>query len=108
MYSNKMCGKLSSSSLHEKVAVWLGCIPTRFLIDISAECLAKLIGRYSGFLIDISAECLAKLIGRYSGFLIDISAECLAKRIGRYSGFLIDITLPSYRILIDCLIFFYC
>jgi hypothetical protein len=39
-----MCGKLSSSSLHEKVAAWLGCIATRLLIDISAECLSKLIG----------------------------------------------------------------
>jgi hypothetical protein len=44
-YSNKMCGQLSSGSLHEKVTAWLACMPTRLLIDLSAECLAKLIGK---------------------------------------------------------------
>jgi hypothetical protein len=44
-YSNKMCGQLISGILHEKVTAWLACMPTRLLIDLSAECLAKLIGK---------------------------------------------------------------
>jgi len=44
-WSTKICGKQNQNSsqlLHEKMSAWLGCSATRALLDLAADCLAKL------------------------------------------------------------------
>jgi len=44
-WSSKVCGKQgggSSQLLHEKMSAWLGCNAARVLLDLAADCLAKL------------------------------------------------------------------
>jgi len=44
-WSSKVCGKQGSSSsqlLHEKMSAWLSCNAARVLLDLAADCLAKL------------------------------------------------------------------
>jgi len=45
----------SAGTLHETVSAWLGCAASRFLIEISAECLAKQID-------DDSEGCISALL----------------------------------------------
>jgi len=57
-YSGKICGKQSASgmgSLNEKVSSWLGCLAARTLLDLAAECLAKLMH-------DDTESCVAALL----------------------------------------------
>ena len=39
-WSNKICGKVNT--IHEKLSAWLSCSVGRVLLDLSADCLAKL------------------------------------------------------------------
>jgi len=44
-WSSKVCGKQGPNSnqlLHEKMSAWLGCSAARVLLDLAADCLAKL------------------------------------------------------------------
>jgi len=44
-WSSKVCGKTGPNStqlLHEKMSAWLGCSAARVLLDLAADCLAKL------------------------------------------------------------------
>lgn len=44
-WSSKICGKQGPNStqlLHEKMSAWLGCSAARVLLDLAADCLARL------------------------------------------------------------------
>jgi len=41
-WSSKICGKQGQQLLHEKLSAWLGCNAARVLLDLAADCLAKL------------------------------------------------------------------
>jgi hypothetical protein len=43
------------------MTAWLACMPTRLLIDLSAECLAKLIGKQQHYLSTVTVTELWQL-----------------------------------------------